>query len=60
MDLNAWDNAARVDLWNKIDPADLFEIGLNIVRVAACNLSRVEAAGLLTQATRRLATFDGR
>jgi hypothetical protein len=40
VDMEAWDNAARVNLWEKIDPADLFNIGLNIMQIAKRHLEQ--------------------
>lgn len=34
VDVDAWDDAARVNVWEKVDPDDLLRIGLNIVRIA--------------------------
>jgi hypothetical protein len=32
--MDAWDNTARVDIWEKVEPNDLLRMGLNFVRVA--------------------------
>jgi hypothetical protein len=34
VDLDAWDNAARIDVWEKIDPSKLLKIGKNFIRIA--------------------------
>jgi len=35
IDMEAWPNAAHVNLWDDIEPSKLFQIGLNIMEVAS-------------------------
>ncbi len=34
VDIDAWNNAARVDIWEDIDPQKLFSIGCKVIDVA--------------------------
>jgi len=34
IDLDAWENAARVSIWKDLDPDELYRIGSNICRIA--------------------------
>lgn len=40
VDMDAWDSCARVNLWNEVTPEELFNIGINIVRIAKQELDR--------------------
>src|SRR3990167_2995542 len=42
VDMDAWDEAARVNLWEKIDPVKLYKIGLNIMDIARRHIDEEE------------------
>jgi hypothetical protein len=50
VDVDAWENAARVDLWKDLDPESLFLIGYNIMRTASYHI--LDADKLKTEVMR--------
>jgi len=38
VELDAWENAVRVNLWDNIDPIALYKIGMNIKRIASYHM----------------------
>ena|SRR5579859_584144 len=46
VDMDAWENAARVNLWKKVDPADLFTIGLSVMHVTSQHMTKEEISKL--------------
>ena len=46
VDMDAWNDAARVDLWKEVDPVHLFRMGQEFIRVASQQLSEHEISDL--------------
>lgn len=47
VDVEAWEDAARINLWEKVNPSELFRIGLNIIQIAKQHMSDEEARIIL-------------
>jgi hypothetical protein len=44
VDIDAWEDAARVVLWNNVEPKDLLRMGLNFIKIACRNMSEEDRA----------------
>jgi hypothetical protein len=66
VDMDAWpadvdcDASARVDLWNDVDPIDLFAIGLQTLAVASYHIPAEELTALKQNAIEAIAKLTSR